>query len=141
MRIRTWSLCVLIGSLLTGCGGKAPPLPTVPVKMKVTISGKPVEGNVNLRLLPEPPNGKVSVVVGKKLSDGSFALETFSPGDGAPPGTYKVEFGPVDTTDLSATVPKVKPATVIIPNDGGEVALSLEGTGGKAPQQSLLPPP
>lgn len=141
--MRIWNLCVCLvaGLFAAGCGGKAPPLPTVPVKLKVTISGKPVEGNVNLRLLPEPPNGKVSVVVGKKLSDGSFAMETFSPGDGAPPGTYKVEFGPVDTTDLTATVPKIKPATVIIPNDGGEVSVDLDGVGGKAPQQSLLPPP
>ena len=141
--MRIWNLCVcfVTGLALTGCGGKAQPLPTVPVKMKVTISNKPVEGNVNLRLLPEPPNGKVSVVVGKKLSDGSFALETFAPGDGAPPGTYKVEFGPVDTTDLTASVPSIKPATVIIPNDGGEVTLALEGVGGKAPQQTQLPPP
>jgi len=125
---------------LVGCGGGPAPLPTVPVKVSVTINGKPVEGNVNLRLLPEPPNEKVTVVIGKKLSDGTFGLETFRPGDGAPPGTYKVEFGPVDTVDLNASIPQIKPATIIIPNEGGEVSVDLKGTG-QVQQGGLLPPP
>jgi hypothetical protein len=144
--MKTWNrfvaagLTALSGTSLIGCGGAAPPLPTVPVKLAVTVNGKPIEGNVNLRLLPEPANEKVTVVVGKKMSDGTFGLETFRPGDGAPPGTYKVEFGQVDTTDLGAAIPQIKPATVIIPNQGGEVSIDLKGTG-KVQQGGLLPPP
>lgn len=135
-----WGVLSASIASIGGCGGAPPPLPTVPVKLAVTVDGKPVEGNVNLRLLPEPPNEKVSVVVGKKLSDGTFGLETFRPGDGAPPGTYKVEFGQVDTTDMNASIPQIKPATVVIPNAGGDVSIDLQGTG-KVQQGGLLPPP
>ena len=141
MKYFTWAFTSAVAvSLVAGCGRAPAPLPTVPVKLSVTIDGKPLEGNVNLRLLPEPPNEKVTVVVGKKMSDGAFGLETFRAGDGAPPGTYKVEFGQVDTTDLKSSIPQIKPTSVIIPNDGGEVSVDLKGTG-KVQRGGLLPPP
>ena len=113
--------------------------PTVPVKLKLTLNGDPLPDSVNVRLLPEPPKEGITSIKGVRLSDGTYALETYEPGDGAPPGTYQIDFTPTDTTDVTSQVPQVKPATVIIPNEGGEVAVDLEGTGKMAP--ALLPPP
>ena len=135
----------LIGIFLlfaaVGCGeGDARTGPaTVPVKLKLTVNGQPLPESVHVRLLPEPPKEGITSIKGARLSDGTYALETYEPGDGAPPGTYQIDFMPTDTTDVTSQVPQVKPATVIIPNEGGEVAVDLEGTGRTAP--ALLPPP
>jgi hypothetical protein len=132
---------LLLAAVTVGCSDEAAMTgpPTVPVKLKLTLNGEPLPDSVNVRLLPEPPKEGITSIKGVRLSDGTYALETYEPGDGAPPGTYQIDFTPTDTTDVTSQVPQVKPATVIIPNEGGEVAVDLEGTGKMAP--ALLPPP
>lgn len=134
-------ILLLFAMVAVGCGDDAARTgpPTVPVKLKLTLDGKPLPSSANVRLLPEPPKEGITSVKGVQLSDGTYALETYEPGDGAPPGTYQIDFTPTDTTDVTSQVPDVKPQTVIIPNEGGEVAVDLEGTGRMAP--ALLPPP
>jgi hypothetical protein len=80
-----------------------------------------------------------SGVKGIRTADDTYALETFKHGDGAPPGTYLVQLGTNDVTTIGVQVPETKPASVIIPNEGGQVSVDLEGTGKTRP--GLLPPP
>jgi hypothetical protein len=140
---RWFSICLMtvIEISLTGCGESVAVTgpPTVPVKLAVTINGKPIAASVEVRLLPEPPKEGITVVRCVRTSDGTYALETYEPGDGAPPGTYQVQLGSNDSLAVGQTVPDTKPKTVIIPNQGGEVSVDLQGTGKVKP--GLLPPP
>jgi hypothetical protein len=81
---------VLIGTLVLalfagGCGGRSQKL--VKVKGKVLMQGAPL-ANAGVTFIPE--NGVLPEPTGITKSDGSFELMTYSPGDGAPPGDYRV---------------------------------------------------
>lgn len=77
-------LAVLL--LFTGCGDGRPK----PVKVEgvVTLDGKPVGSGVEISFIPEGGEGRGAN--GTTGAEGEFRLSTYSTGDGAVPGTYKV---------------------------------------------------
>jgi hypothetical protein len=82
---------VLLAALAAaGCGGSGASSPEqvqpVPVSGRVAYRGKPL-GNV--AVVFQSIDGKVSAV-GTTDASGTFRLTTYSPDDGAPPGSYKV---------------------------------------------------
>src|SRR5438445_102587 len=86
MRLRTFSFGSLALALVlgvTGCGGSKP----VKVKGTVTFDGKPLPHS-QIKFLPIAEKGREAN--GVTDADGTFQLETFSNGDGALPGDYKV---------------------------------------------------
>lgn len=94
----TWRGCVLAvgmltSALLVGCGEQAPSGPQpYPVKGQVTFQGKPAAGfRVSFYPLFEQSGPKFAP---SALTDenGQFALRSYQPGDGAPPGDYAVTF-------------------------------------------------
>ena len=86
-----WGKPVLIGMALAitlsagGCGGSGPR--PVQVKGRVTLDGQPLPGGT-VTFFPEDVGGHQATAVTD--SDGSFSLTTFSTGDGAIPGQYKI---------------------------------------------------
>jgi hypothetical protein len=95
MRQRLLVSCVpaAVALLLTpGCGGLKP----VWVGGKVTLDGKPLAG-ATVSFVPIDEN-KGRSAGGKTDNDGNFELTTFTHGDGALPGEYKVTVDLPDTT-------------------------------------------
>lgn len=86
-----WSIgigAVAVLAAVVGCGGGATSVKTVPVKGKVTLDGKPVEG-ATVQFAPEQgSSGRAAS--GLTKSDGTFELTTVGGGAGAVPGKYKV---------------------------------------------------
>jgi hypothetical protein len=95
----TWRGCVrlavgiLLFALFVGCGKQTPRGPQpYPVKGQVTFQGKPAAGfQVSFHPLFEQSGPKFAP---SALTDenGQFALRSYQPGDGAPPGDYAVTF-------------------------------------------------
>ena len=89
---RAWMSLVLLAGL-AGCGSKEVWIPDVteqayPAKGKVLLSGgSPLKGG-RVELIPIKEPGLIAF--GEIASDGSFALKTREPNDGAVPGEYKV---------------------------------------------------
>jgi hypothetical protein len=93
---RTWRLpcltwVVLAG--LTGCGTKEVWIPEVteaafPTKGKVLLPGGSPLKSGRVELIPVREPGRIAI--GEIAPDGTFALKTREPGDGAVPGEYKV---------------------------------------------------
>ena len=73
---------LILASASAGCAGKKP----VSVDGVVTLDGKPVPRAA----VTFAPEGGGRPAVGVTGTDGSFELTTFTPGDGAPPGEYRV---------------------------------------------------
>jgi len=137
---------VVVGFVaLAGCGGgssEGPRLPTIPVKGKLTIDGKPA-GNLMLTFSPVAADQSEDKAVNKTVSalvkqDGTFVLQTYKENDGAPVGSYKVTVtGNVplspDMTSMPTQPPICKPYTVDIqkPADGKplEIEVKLEASG------------
>lgn len=67
-----------------GCGGKDQP---VKVEGVVTLDGEPVPGAI-VSFLPDDKGGRFAEATTAK--DGSFRLRTYTEGDGALPGDYRV---------------------------------------------------
>jgi hypothetical protein len=81
--VRAWRIWLGGLILLAGCEPAANP-DMVPVKGTVTYKDKPVAGaNV---VFQSSEQGSFGVTD----EQGRFQLQTFAPGDGAPPGEYKV---------------------------------------------------
>src|SRR5256885_5200130 len=85
---------VLVGSLVighwcfTGCGPSLQP-----VRGKVSLpDGKPAAGSQVV--FESEQEGKKVSARGDVREDGSYELSTFKPGDGVPPGKYKVQVNP-----------------------------------------------
>ena len=73
---------------LAGCGAGMQP-----VKGKVTLAdGKPAAGSQVV--FESEQEGKKISARGDVGLDGSYELSTFKPGDGVPPGKYKVQVNP-----------------------------------------------
>lgn len=115
-------------------------MPTVPVAGKLTVDDKPF-GPALIQLTPEPANEKMPVVNGYVKQDGSFQLQTYKEGDGAPAGKYKV----VLTMDPMSpgNVPAVKSLIVEVAKPSGSQVANLdikfESSGGE--MGSPLPQP
>ncbi len=82
---------IVLALTLSGCGRSydEPRFDVYPVKGKVVYKGKPLE-NAKVVLIAEDP--KLFELVrpsGKTSADGTFALETYTSGDGAPSGKFK----------------------------------------------------
>ena len=93
MKIRVvWSflLGLPLGLVIGGCGSSSPgaaPLPTLPVKGKVTYNGKPLTRGT-IKFAPDDGFGREAQ--GPIQPDGTFLLSTFKDGDGAVPGVHRV---------------------------------------------------
>ncbi|MER3415419.1 MAG: hypothetical protein C4297_04290 [Gemmataceae bacterium] len=88
MRNIAWAVTasVVIG-LAAGCGGGASGAKPAPVKGRILLDGKPLEG-ATVTFIPE--SGKGQPASGRTDSQGQFVLTTHNTGDGAVPGSYKV---------------------------------------------------
>ena len=78
----TWFL--VLGSFLLGCGSKDQ---TVSTEGIVTLDNQPIEGAV-VTFIPDDERARAASALSD--SDGRFSLTTFSDGDGAIPGGYRV---------------------------------------------------
>jgi hypothetical protein len=85
------SLPLLLGLclMLSGCSRKPRRLTVFPVKGKVTLAGKSLEG-AQVMLHPVDANPHLPRPRATVAKDGSFRIWTYEAGDGAPPGHYKV---------------------------------------------------
>lgn len=98
---------MLLSFTIAGCGGSTGPKP-VPVKGKVMLKGKPVDG-AEVTFLSTTAGRSAS---GRTNADGTFSLTTMKTGDGAPPGDYVVTISKIETkgkkggpeTDVAAGV-------------------------------------
>ena len=85
----------LIGSLglacslaVAGCSGDSADRPeTVPVSGTLTLAGSPVAGAT---ITMSPENGASRPAIASTKDDGSFVMQTYVPGDGVIPGSYKI---------------------------------------------------
>lgn len=92
MRV-TFSRCgrAAVVLLLCGAAGCGPAL--YPVHGKVTLEdGTPVSGG--MVVFEKQEGGKTVMARGEIGADGSYQLSTYRPGDGAPPGHYRVLVSP-----------------------------------------------
>lgn len=83
------ALLVTLLSLLSGCGGEDWHAETVPVTGSVTINGQ-IPAGAMIKLHPtgeklDKRGSRPAAIVGE---DGTFALQTYEHGDGAPAGEY-----------------------------------------------------
>ena len=122
MKLSAGLLAALPAFAILGCGESEDRLERVPVSGTLLVDGKP-HGRVLLQLTPNPPDPARPVVNGYVKEDGSFTLQTYEEGDGAPPGQYEARL----TMDPMApgNVPAAKPKLVEIPSDQEEVTLEL----------------
>src|SRR5262245_62870284 len=122
MLLRALTL-VVVPALLFGCGGGERKVATVPVKGTLYVDDKPF-GPALMQLTIDPPDAKIPVVNGYVKPDGSFELKTYTDGDGAPPGKYKV----VLMMDPMApgNLPTVQPATVEVAKSSGSAPAQLD---------------
>ncbi|MBI1345067.1 hypothetical protein GC163_02130 [bacterium] len=122
-------LACVISWTASGCGGGSdkPRVPVYPVKGTLTLDGKPL-GNMALQLdpidnNPNDPKPSTYATVGQ---DGSFALSTYSAGDGAPEGSYEVTLGTDPMNPVA--LPNHAPVQVDIKKDTGTLAIDLKST-------------
>ncbi len=103
--------CVLMASLLAGCGGETVNRPKVVAVTGVVLhDDKPVEGATVMFV----PQGHSNAAAGLTDANGEFKLQTFEPADGAVPGSYKI------------TVRKVQISTQAGATDSSEVGAASE---------------
>ena len=86
---------VMLSFAIVGCGGGPSRPPTYPATGQVTENGKPVAG-VDVAFRPENSAGGQKPANGKTDSEGRYTLTTFSFGDGAMEGTYRVTLSKFD---------------------------------------------
>ncbi|MFM7057780.1 MAG: hypothetical protein ACKO2P_12750 [Planctomycetota bacterium] len=104
------SLCLLATILLSGCTEKPAWEVTHPATGLLTFRGKPV-ADADIVLFPQDPAWPGTVRPrARTKADGTFAVWTWEPGDGAPAGTYKA-------TLIHNEIGESKGAVVAKPND------------------------
>ena len=86
------ALCALTCVLAAGCGESGPKL--YPVRGQVFFKGKPAEGAQVVFQPASSGDAKLGEAglfsSGTVAADGSFTLQSYPHGDGAPPGEYNV---------------------------------------------------
>lgn len=110
---------ILTFGAVIGCGGKG----LVPVGGKITYDdGSPVtSGGVAFQTATYMADGQIQ-------PDGTYTLSSIKPGDGLPPGNYKVTIGSSETGPNESTIYLVDPKF----GDREKTPLSVEVTkGGK----------
>src|SRR5947209_2446802 len=89
-----WRVLPFALLLLTGCGGRL-----YPVHGTVTTDGgKPL--TKGMVVFERAEGGQPITARGEVKADGSYRLSTHKPGDGVPPGTYRVLVNPLDMADV-----------------------------------------
>ncbi len=107
--IRAWSCFIFAAIVVTmflGCGKPArSKMKVFPVSGKLTVAGKPVKDLV-VTLSPKTPLPDSRFAPGGVVGpDGSFIIQTYEPGDGAPPGEYAVFVSAVvEMSDAASSV-------------------------------------
>ena len=107
--------------LLAGCGPRGPK--TAPVKGTITYQGKPVPYGT---IMFQPEDGPAAT---SNISNGSYDLKTFRPGDGAVLGSHKVTV--ISLEDQSGRLPEdrnplppaVVPLSYSFPDQSGLTAV------------------
>ena len=91
-RLHLAALCLLGAAMLVGCGRELSVPSTAPVKGMVKFMGKPASG-IRVTFHSQQKTKRPGFVpTGETGADGSFALSTGAPLNGAPPGSYVVTF-------------------------------------------------
>ncbi|MCE9554448.1 MAG: hypothetical protein K8T91_13865 [Planctomycetes bacterium] len=99
-RVASWFPRVLVGGVLSamtlvvGCGKPIPPrMKSYPVRGKLLVDGKPAE-RADITLHPKSPlkdeGGHELYPHATVAADGTFDVQTYVDGDGAPPGEYVI---------------------------------------------------
>jgi hypothetical protein len=83
-RVRLWMFLIVCSLSAAGCGKEHR---TIKFKGTVTLDGKPLDGAV-VSFFPLADDGRSAA--GVSGTDGVFRVTTFTPGDGALPGEYRV---------------------------------------------------
>jgi hypothetical protein len=93
----TLRICLAAILLATaGCGGNLQP-----VRGKVTLpDGSPAAGS--LVVVESEIDGKTISARGDVQTDGTYELSTYQPGDGVPPGKYRVLVAPPPVANIDA---------------------------------------
>lgn len=128
LRFSGAALLTLGGLALTGCSSSVAKdqLPTVAVKGVVKVDGKP-SGRAMLQLTPVDAKPNQPGASGTVGDDGSFALQTYAPGDGVPEGNYTVSLGPDYAKFMP--VPPVKPLTIQVDKPNSSMELDFQSAG------------
>jgi hypothetical protein len=90
------SIAAVVLIALSGCGAGMQPVRGT-VKLP---DGKPAAGSQVV--FEGGPDGKKVSARGDVQGDGSFELSTYKPGDGVPPGRYKVQVNPPPMVNAEA---------------------------------------
>jgi hypothetical protein len=119
---RRTALCLFPLFLLAGCTSQGPTLPTaVEAKGKVLLpDGRPLSGG---RVTLNPQAATEVEAFGDVNPDGTFALTTYKPGDGAVPGTYVVTVSPFNYRSKTGNPTRIANAAQI-PARYGDAATS-----------------
>lgn len=99
---RSWAAAWLVGFLcVAGCGGGDKPT-LYPVRGKVMNGSSPAEG-ASVVFKPVTANAQLNNPTGVVAADGTFTLNTYPHGDGAPAGEYVVlvEWFPPNARDTN----------------------------------------
>lgn len=95
-------LAVAIGcALVLGCGGGSSRPPTYPVEGTVTLGGKPL-ADATVTFRPDGSTPGQQPANGKTDAEGRYRLTTFSNGDGAMAGDYRVTLMKFDEVSSGA---------------------------------------
>ena len=98
LSIQRCALFLVLLSLLTGCGGPQ----VAQVTGRVTLADGSVPVGVYVMFMDDVNKRSPSGIVD---TDGRYTLTTEKPGDGAPPGVYKITFGAPSAADSSQPTP------------------------------------
>jgi len=122
--------------LAAGCSRDQGPS-LVPVKGVVTLDGKPLSSGI---VQFQPATGQPAT--GEIAGDGSFTLSRNAPGDGVPPGTYRVAVVSYDPTAETQSVENLRVPLkytrfgssgiefTVFPGTKGPLAIELVSDGG-----------
>ena len=99
-------LTLLITCMTTGCDDGR--IPVFPVRGKVTLDGQPAVGAfVKFKMINGTEQTKWMMPQGTTEEDGTFRLDTYEIGDGAPEGNYNVFINwPTPEEGVETTAPE-----------------------------------
>lgn len=96
--IQRLALVSAVLAIVAGCGGNK----VAQVTGRVTLAGGEAPAGTYVMFLDDVNGRSPSGIVD---ADGRYTLTTEQPGDGAPPGVYKVSFAPPSPADSSQPMP------------------------------------
>ena len=128
-----WIACCLGMVFFAGCGSGGGSVVTYPVTGKLTLNGAPVAG-ATVTFSPEQPG--IPTAMGISDGQGLYKLTTYSSGDGAGEGSYKVLVYKLTEQDNTPALPTHDPTGA--GRSGAPAHSGPRGAGGKK-SISLLP--